>query len=239
MKVLVLFLQYDTEKYPYALHYFKKYLTYINEHEITILTIDNKNEKLPFTKLSKNEYIIGGDNTLWEFSGWQKGVECLNSNEINYDCIIFANDSFLAPAGGSSDLSGIINNQSINESYYTNSLIGELVGKDTNAVIFGCYIKDYIRTHCFIMPKELVQKLNSIPTIGIDALNQCIDETYQGKYFKDDAPISKNFQKMWVNHIKTYWHSRIKPEDNWELYRMKTLAVLNEIFLTVRVRGGK
>jgi hypothetical protein len=237
MKIIVLFLQYDAEKYPCALHYFKKYLNLLNNCEITIITIDNKIEMEYFKQISGNEIIINGDNTLWEFSGWQKGLEYIYKNNIEYDGVIFVNDAFLAPAGGGSDLSNIINDLAIKKCISKNMMVGQLAGENTNEFIGKIFISNYFRTHCFMLSKKIIETIQVIPTIDKTFLDMCINTKPSKKIFKKDSPLSRNLEKILILHITKWWHSKINIQNNWDLFRMKVLAILNEMLLTAKIRG--
>lgn len=233
IKVIALFLQYDTEKYPCALHYFKKYLNGIENANIQIIVVDNKRKDI--NRKYEDAIMINGDNSLWEFSGWQKGLKYIYDNKIDYDVVIFANDSFLAPAGGNTDLSGLINDEAIAKAK-KNAMIGQFVSIDEGITINGIYIYNYARTHCFLLSRQVIEKIKYIPTVDYDFLNKCISEKPSKKYFKKDAPLSKNFQEYIIKHLTKRWHSKIDIFENWDLFRGKILAYLNEMLLTAKVR---
>lgn len=229
-KVIVLFLQYDDKKYPCALHYFKKFTNMLSKTtEVTYVTIDNKANDDFEVKLSEDEYLISGDNSLWEFTGWQKGLEFVYKNNFDYDCAIFADDAFLAPAGGSKDISTIVNSTAINKCVYKNIMIGQLI--DLNDVIGRVFVESYIRTHCFILSRKTIQKIKTIPTVGLGFIERCIE----GLEFKKDVPIGVGIQTMIKNAI-TKGHSK-ELYNNPEMFKMKSLAYLNEILLSARVEG--
>lgn len=236
LKVIALFLQYDTEKYPCASHYFKKYLDMLNNVDVELITIDNKLNIFSYNRVSKNELIIDGDNSLWEFSGWQKGLRFIYDNKIDYDVIIFANDAFLAPAGGNTDLSSIINDEAIKTAYEENAMIGQFVSIGEGVSINGIYIYNYARTHCFLLSKKVIEKIKCIPSVDYNFLNKCISEKPSKYYFRRNAPLSKNFKTFIANHLQNRWHSKIDIREDWDLYRGKVLSYLNEMLLTAKVR---
>lgn len=228
MKVITLFLQYDTDKYPSAIEYFKKYLSNIT-YDNQLIVIDNK---------------INGDNSLWEFSGWQKYVDLIRKEDLEYDAIIFANDSFLAPAGSMVGLEKILSDEALEASVKYTSIVGAFAGAGFNGVIDGYYIPDYVRTHCFIIPRYLIEKIGTVVSVGTDFIDKCLREDCSYPYFKKDAPVCKSTQHMWLTHLKERWHSKssLFLEDgsfNKELFRMKTLAFFNECLLTARCREQK
>ena len=67
MKLLVLFVQYDFNKYPYSFVYLAKYLSILKNIELKVIIINNKCDGKEY--YGNQLTYIDGDNTLWEFSG--------------------------------------------------------------------------------------------------------------------------------------------------------------------------
>src|ERR1022692_3531464 len=61
----------------------------------TIVYIDNSVPSQVLEQLGENEFVLGGDNTYLEFSGWQKGLEFVRERGLTGDVCLFANDTFL------------------------------------------------------------------------------------------------------------------------------------------------
>jgi len=221
----VLFLQYDTEKNPSALHYLKRYLKLISI-PYEIIVIDNKIDRNHKPAKKDNVTYIGGDNTLHEFTGWQCGINYLNENNINYDVILFVNDSFLSP-GGYSDMSVTINDNSIKECFITNGMIGNMVGNEI--------IGKYCRTHCFLLPKKIIDHIKTLYTFDFKYLDECISKELQHPYFLPNAPLNKLFQQQLADHLSKYWHSRINILENWDIFRMKAFMLIQEVILTAKI----
>ena len=238
MKLIVLFLQYDAEKYPNAFTYLKKYLKFITI-DTEIIIIDNKVESKLHRILYKDGTIgIGGDNTLWEFSGWQRGIDYLHENDIDYDAILFVNDAFLAP--GHNELIDIISDESVLKCIKEDSMIGSLCDSYYGKCeISGYESYDFIRSNCFILSKSLMHKLVTLWSVDKSFLERCITKEPSYPYFKTDAPLNDYMKIGVIDCLTKYWHTKFKLTDNWELFRMKTLALFNEHLLTQRVRAIK
>lgn len=74
MRLLALFLQYDTVKYPGAYERLHTYLSAIAGVDWILFQIDNAQAFSGVRAVSANEYAMGGDNSCWEFSGDRKSV---------------------------------------------------------------------------------------------------------------------------------------------------------------------
>lgn len=237
MQLVTLFVRYDQEKYPNSYHYLKKYLQFITIPNKVII-IDNKIETPYFETLGDGTTVINGDNTLWEFSAWQRGVEYLKENNVKYDAILFVNDSFLAP--GHNQNVEIMNDGSAIECVKDNSMMGGLCAcYMQNSELNGYKFDDFIRSNVFILPKKAIEGLKTIYSVDVEFINRCISEKPTFPYFKNNAPVCDKVKKAIVEVLTKHWHSKFKLEDNWELFRMKTLALFNEYLLTQRVRAIK
>jgi len=86
----VVHLQYDYSKYPDSFAYIVGQLNKLSCKKKYFI-INNKRIKKK-NEIFDNVYILPGDNSNWEFSGWQKGLDYIRKN-IDCDLILFTNDS--------------------------------------------------------------------------------------------------------------------------------------------------
>lgn len=232
-KIAVLFLTYG-DKYPNSFERLQEYLKKLNCNK-TIFIIDNKIEESYEEQISENIIKINGNNKAWEFSGWDEGLKYLRENKIydNYDAFLFVNDSFEAPGAGK--IENIINDGCLHECIINNKPIMSLV--TTPHYHFELNSKDvsqWYRSNCFMFSKKVVDYLKNIQSYDINFLNRCIPDK-PGKYFYSDAPLNINLKNMIPAWLSGWWHSAFKLEDDWNLYRMKTLAFMNELMLSRRI----
>src|SRR5258707_13256708 len=97
MRVLVLFVRHGGERYSTALDE----LTRLYERRAPRLTrstivIDNALPAELSKELGPDSRLIGGDNTWWEFSGWQRAIDQLGSEVKKYDVVQFVSFAFRA-----------------------------------------------------------------------------------------------------------------------------------------------
>lgn len=234
INLVVLYLQYDTNKYKDSFVKLQEYLSVLDCNK-QIVVIDNKFES-DYFRWNKGIVEINGDNSGWEFSGWDKGLSYLKETNIQYDAILFVNDSFLNPgAGGSPDL--IINNEQLNSCIENNAFISNTVSQaHVKLELNGIDVSTWSRSHCFILSKPMIDYLGHIQSYDINFLNKCIKEEKHHRYFKTDAPLNESLKTLIINWLSGYWHSAFVIEENWELFRMKTLAFFNEITLSARIK---
>ena len=233
LNLAILYLQYDIQKYGDSLGKLKKYLSGIKLFKKTIFIIDNKNEDKPLEEIEKNIYYTGGDNSCWEFSGWQKGYELLKNSNIKYDIVLFVNDSFQSYGGSYLEY---INDYMVLKSLFKNYAMGEIDGYDEEIRVFDYTLKKYIRSNCYFIPKKILDKMNGICLVDNKILDEIIDKDFNNRYFTDDKYINTYFQKNIINWLQNEWHSKFIIKDNWNLFRNKTRAMLNEIALSGEIQ---
>ena len=233
MKLLVLFVQYDFNKYPYSFVYLAKYLSILKNIELKVIIINNKCDGKEY--YGNQLTYIDGDNTLWEFSGWQKGLEYAKENNIEYDAVLFANDAFIAP-GGFTTPDSIINNTNVETCIKDNLMVGSLCGKKKDKFrINNKLVSTYFRTHLFLMSKNLINKLGNLWSFDLNFINQCTEQDETGLYFKSKCPLNKSLKNYISTILNNVWHSNHRKD----LFKMKILAYVNEMMLTQRVRELK
>jgi len=236
MKLIVSFVQYNTEKYPSSLLYLIKYLKKIKNHYVEIIVVDNKRSSNLFNPIIKdNITYIDGDNTCWEFSGHTKVIEYLKSINDDYSSILFVNDSFLAP-GGNDSPSVIINDNCVYECRKNDKIIGNILDAEPYELIIDKYnIKKYMRTHCFMLSKNIINKIKTLVTLNIDFIDKCISSNASYPYILLGAPINSVAKNNIVRNLQLHWHSPINIEKEWDFFRMKSLMLLNELSLYTRI----
>ena len=204
MKLVILFLQYKN-RYPKAFENLKKYLEKLN-CEKKIIVIDNS-----IDNVLPNSYefsLIAGDNTEGEFSGWDRGLKYIKDEKIKYDMILFVNDSFMNRGIGGSP-STIISQKNLIKCSQGKA-IQNIIEDNAGFVITDNKINVRGRSHCFMLPKSIVERLKKITTIK-----------------KDDKVLINDKLR---NHLEAALEIK-DAEDKG----VKKLALLNEMSLSQRI----
>jgi hypothetical protein len=228
MKISVVYLQYDRNKYPYSFQYITGYLNKIDA-EISYVVVDNFNCNKSIEKFG-NVRVMGGDNTNWEFSGWQKGFEYTRNN-IDSDLIIFCNDSLCS-----------YSHRMLEVEYLEKMLLSAVerklfIGKvDRVAKVdfdFMNYnLNEWICSNIFAAAPCAFDDVaidNSI-MFDIDLIAGDVDG------FLANDSIGINLRKHIYNWLSYYWHGNFNVRSNIELFKNKTKAILNEMLLTAKMR---
>ncbi|OGP55713.1 MAG: hypothetical protein A2Y65_03105 [Deltaproteobacteria bacterium RBG_13_52_11] len=243
MKLAILFLEYDNGKYINSFESFKSYVEQFKNCDKNYFIVDNLKTGDNFLKLNKTLCRIDGDNSGWEFSGWQRGLSYLRNNNINYDAVLFANDAFFAYGWSLLEYSDRINLSKwlING----NSIMGHIDTKNIQLEVFGNDVSEWVCTNCFFLPRRIIEKLDSVVSLNDDKLHSIVSEKFPGgleeqdyiKYFKYNSDLNDNYKTMVITWLIKEWHDRFKiNEATWDIFRNKLRSLLNESLLTARIK---
>jgi|GEM_PF-217169 len=233
----VLYVYAEKDKYPKSFDSLLKLLDGIKGFDITVICLDNLDERKDISKINHptyNIHDIGGDNSSWEFSAWRKGIKFLEDKSIISDIFLFANDSFLNRAEEGKDINfykSKINTDALNN-LKENEVLGELNRNFLlDTTLLGDNVSSFVRTHLFVAPMSVVNKLSLI-YIDDNIINNICPKEFNGKMFNDTELIDKNLKKIfsdWIGHIEF-------NKKNWNLIRSKIKSMMNERLLTVELR---
>jgi hypothetical protein len=242
-KIVVLYVTYGDE-YSGSFNTLLNFLKNIN-YKYEIIIIDNKyganSLYIPYPNGIHGNIraTIGGDNSCWEFSAWDRGLEFIKINNIRHDCILFVNDSFMNNRikGVGGHPSTVINNESIYQCINNNKAV--FTWLTTGPKYFeldGIDVSSWYRTNCFLLNRNHINTLTNIKTCDKIYIEKFISKDLSKGYFKEDAPMNETLKQFIIWRLTENWHKPIIIEENKEIFKMKTLAYFNEFFLTHRIR---
>jgi hypothetical protein len=221
------------------------------EHQIINIFIENSCDKNHIKKEGGN-YIISGDNTLFEISGWDKGFIFIKNNfSLNEnDLIFYANDTFhkRSYSDGGSDYLNFFSKNYIENPYSSNTAIGYLDDFPKSVSLMGVKYSTWIRSNIFILSNDLSKKLHPfvfpLPKEYIFGL--------EGEsFFRKVEEISINWQSYISNWLfgledPSYPEYRLRwlnwaplTENNRLFFQTKALAILSEHYLSARLHKMK
>lgn len=233
MKLAVIFLQYDQKKYPKAFEEMCFRVDKISGFEKEYIVVDNS---MRFEKEGKFQDVvyINGDNSAWEFSGWDRGLEYIRKNKIDFDVALFVNDAFLANGWTLLDKVAELNLAKI--AFEQKVAIGHVDTKGYTMEIFNKDVSSWICSNVFFLPKEIANSLKTLVSVDDLKLNSIIQDEFSGNYFMQNAPLSESYKEMIVKWLTEEWHSKIViKKENLTFFRKKVQAIMNESLLTARI----
>src|SRR5687768_13529389 len=92
--VRVVFVQYDREKYRGALERLVSHLESLQELDYEVLVVDNARQGSWSHRASRRVLHIGGDNSAWEFSAFDRALALLDASHADCDAFVFVTDAF-------------------------------------------------------------------------------------------------------------------------------------------------
>ncbi|MFW8601839.1 hypothetical protein ACOHYD_10210 [Desulfobacterota bacterium M19] len=130
---------------------------------------------MPVTKVGSNVFVVGGDNSSREFSGWQRGINTLASLQCYYDIVLIANDMFLKP--GPSFLQDYAAHALLKKSLSEKKIIGRIDTSSQDYTLFGYDVSSWVCTNCVFIPEKAVEALGDIVLVD-DNIHEIIRHNY-------------------------------------------------------------
>jgi hypothetical protein len=240
LRVATILLRHGTEKYSDPSQRIDEiFARQMPDVKRTTLIVDNALPESLVEDLGSGQTLIGGNNSCWEFSAWDKGIAWLGDDIWSYDFVHLATSAF----------------HTLYVKYLERFDTGMLRAIARRPVCVGhvdCYndpirilsfhSQHWVRTSFFFIPPQELKLLGSLVSLR-DA--QKLFAATPEKPFSEDAPLSKNYQDYVVNWLTggnigqgVEWHSRFSLEpQSFAHFCRKALAILNEHLLSIRLRA--
>ncbi len=236
----VVFVQHDRTKYPGALTRLIRALDGLDQIETHYFIVDNA---LPGTwRHDLNERIshLGGDNSAWEFSAFDLGVQAHEAQAVPPDLYLFSTDALLAYG---ERFLGLVDDRIFDLALEQQACVGWM-----DSFMDQCQILDYtyttwIRTSLLLMPR-------SVLPVAMPMAWPLDDDVLFGPVasqpFRSDAPLSRNltlFLTEWLTtnpddsqRLDEVWHSQFHLSDEtFPLFKNKVKSILREHLLSARL----
>lgn len=241
MRVLILFVRYGEERYRDALDELAElYDRRAPELTRSTIVIDNALPASSSKELGSDSVLIGGDNTWWEFSGWQRAIRELGNEITKYDVVHLVTSAF--------------------RTLYTDYLdrfgpqIAEIAAERPVAVGHIDYYPHPVRVGSFISRHWIRSSfwlINPFELLRLRTLVSLHDAadlfSARGEWpFAETAQLSYGYQRLIYNWLTmregtgqgTAWHSRFELNDMTRtLFQNKATAIVNEHLLSIRLRA--
>ncbi len=237
----VILVQYDRQKYPEALRRLVQKTHCLKDTRTTIVVVDNLWQGDWYHEVSPDLFHLGGDNSSWEFSAFDRGCRFLAENHREFDLFAFVTDAFTAYGDEFLDL---IDDQTLDYTLGLHACTGWIDSIFETFQAFDYRYTQYLRTSFLLMPSPVLKQLDTLTT-PIDAWR--IFSGDPAAPFRQDAPLSRSLQDFlitWLTgapssiELERQWHSSFDlSEETLPLFEAKTLAILREHLLSARLLG--
>lgn len=240
MKVVSLFVRYGKEKYVDAdLRVKQVILERFPSISHKMIVIDNS---LPNSFVDADNpdcIVIGGDNSQWEFSGWDCALRFLGKEVWAYDLVHLATSAFETLYTKYID---IFDRSMLEFAANRCVVLGHIDCYNEPVELLTFVSQSWIRTSfLFVRPVELmaldrVCSVSRLETFFSDAPDQP---------FLAEAPISDNYKKYILDWLVgggtgqgVEWHSRFAlNSETLPYFAQKALAIINEHLLINRLQA--
>ncbi len=241
MRIVTLFARHGSQKYPNAeLRLNQIYAEQLPNVEHFTIIIDNalgpeiveQQQDAPLT-------LIGGDNSAWEFSAWDRGLRYLGEQVWSFDLIHLVTSAF----------------DSLYTAYldrFNNRMLSTIVGRPVCLGHIDCYnepvgllsfrSQHWIRSSFLFAPPAEIMRLRSLVSLKEPA--RCFDPSSEAP-FAANAEISPNYERYIIDWLTggdigqgTTWHTQLAlTSEALPLFQAKATAIMNEHLLSIRLRA--
>lgn len=239
LRVTVLFVYADLERYGFAHHALDMLLTEFNPATTHLIKINNWQPDDPLTSIGHNRHNVGGDNSAWEFSAWDKGIRAADTLNIQSDIVLFFNDALFNSIHQSFDMhyfSTMYNHVTL--SRLSLGVLGHVDQSELNCAIHGMPSVHHMRSNSFAITSDLLPKIR-LTYYDAHSVSEFLPEKWTGQLFTEHAPLSSEFKTF-----LTWWMTKGWPrsaeyplcQEHWPLIRAKLTAILNERMLSIQLQ---
>jgi hypothetical protein len=199
-----------------------------------ILVINNGEEL--FNVNANSIELIRGDNTFWEFSGWEKARQSLNSTtEFNvHDKFLFVNDTFDRNHSFSWMTSKLYQHKLSSLSKSKGFVLGEMHSKAIDFNIDGYEFRNWISSYFFLLDHKAYLSTSFVSKRLSDAVLDVSDTEIK----LDRAIVCDKLTRhinLWLRPKTKGWYLA-KSADNL-LIRNKCIAILHEKHLSAQLKA--
>lgn len=243
-RVLILFLAFGEEHVTSGLKVLDEIVVRMfPSTDISYFIIDNS---LPVEyHRSKNGVLtIGGDNSQFEFSGWDQGIRYLDRNikDESNSIVLFVNDTFHRRRyKDGPNFLDVFDRPIVEKKDVLRSAIGYLDDFPKDVVINNIQYRSWIRSNIFFIPFKIVKKI--YPLKICFELKEIFSDL-PDKFWAETDLISNNWKayiSSWLFGIQNpnypeYSLNWLKATpftpENRDFFRKKALCILSEHYMT-------
>ncbi len=240
MRIVSLLARHGSQKYPNAeLRLNEIYSKQLPEVERFTLIIDNALACDSVQQEDESLTLIGGDNSAWEFSAWDRGLRYLGERIWSFDLVHLVTSAF----------------DSLYTAYldrFDTRMLCAMVRRPLCLGHIDCYnepvrllsfrSQHWMRSSFLFTPPSEIMTLRSLVSLKEPVI---MFGPSSDTPFAPNAEISANYQRYILDWLTggdigqgTTWHSQfaLTPE-SLSLFQAKAAAIMNEHLLSIRLRA--
>jgi hypothetical protein len=238
MRIATLLARHGTDRYPDAIQrvdsFFKHRLPEVEHH---LVVSDTALSAGRVERISDNQVVIGSSNAFWEFSAWDGAIDFLGRQLDDHDLVHIATSAF-----------GAIDARHLDD--FDHALLTSVIGRRVavgridylteSIMVDGQESQAWLRSSWIMLPPRALRGLGSL--VSFDTPGRFFSGRPNAP-FRSGAPISRNFQAFIIDYLTGAlpgrgWHSSFAlTPATLSLFEAKTLAIVNEHMLSIRLRS--
>jgi hypothetical protein len=240
MKILSILVRAGTQRYPEAEAQLDAlFLRQMPSVIRTSLVVDNALPAEVEERSGEGRIVIGGDNSVWEFSAFDRAVQYIGSRIWDFDLVHLATSAFGRLYVAYLDR---FSEAVLHAIRGRSACLGHIDCYDSAVTLRHYRFQHWIRTAFFFLPPVELRALRSFVSFS-DARSVFDDDP--GHPFLANAPLCgpyRDYIARWLMGADigqgVQWHSPIAlTPDNLALFKSKATAIINEHLLSVRLRA--
>jgi glycosyltransferase involved in cell wall biosynthesis len=241
--VQVIFVQYDRKKYRGSLARLLGVLEGLDGIDYSVLVVDNFRPGGWTHRVDDRLTHIGGDNSGWEFSAFDRGLAYLDEIGARSEVVALVTDAHAAY--GDAFLS-LVTSTLLKAVVLRRCVVGWVDAWPEETTLFGKRYREWARTSFLLLPSTL------LPLFRPLAAPMETSRLFSGdpkEPFSPDAPLGEGLQKYLVEWLAGAreqpalvegWHSQFQLDQGTvSFFRSKVSAILREHWLSMRLREAK
>lgn len=235
----VVFVQYDRKKYAGALERLLALLERLTV-DYRVLVVDNADQGSWLHPVSDRVTHVGGDNSGWEFSAFDRGLDLLDQWGCRAKAYALVTDAYTAYG---SDFLRLITRRAIERAIESQACVGWIDAWPQEVGLFGKRYHEWLRTSFIIISHKAMLLARPLCT-SIDTEQLFTDDP--AAPFKGSAPISEPLRAYLLEWLvgtapapalTEGWHSQFElNETTLDLFKSKVCAILREHSFSIRLQ---
>ena len=190
-------------------------------------------------RLDEHTTLIGGDNALREFSGFERALQFVGPRLAEYDLLHLVTETFNTDYR---HYLGLLTPKLLALAVEKNFCLGHIDGLPREVTLFGTRSRTWIRSCYLLVPRTAVQALGTF--ITSDGSDPFFSEDPQMP-FSPHAPIDGQYQQFlrkWLtgdgkaDGMATHRSPFCLSSETFSQFKAKVVAIVNEHGLSVRLR---
>jgi hypothetical protein len=239
VRLTCVFLQWDPDRAPSELDALAKQLHYVPGLETTIVLVNNRKPETPPATNENASIVVGGDNSAYEFSGLQTGIDAARSHGIRTDVWLLANDRYRA---ANRPFLRYLTAPTVQAAMALPGIVGHIDAYPRTVWSYGYPIRRWITTSFLLLSDDVLKRCSPLVSVTADDLDASLDCT-DPTLFVAGGPVGPDhaaFLLTWLTgaegtEIRSRWYGAAPLASlDPTVVRRKVQSILNEQLLSAR-----